>query len=201
MEHRVANSLQIIASILLLKARAVVSEESRQHLRDAHERVMSVAAVQTHLHATEGIEAIHVGEYLTKLCASLATSMIGEAASTTIEVAADDGVIGSKEAVSLGLIVTELVINALKYAFPQDRPGARVLVTFESRDSDWKLTVSDNGVGKTTIAEAATSGGLGTVIVNALVKQLQGYLVVESTPEGMTISVTHAASTLLPQAA
>jgi hypothetical protein len=52
MEHRVANSLQIIASILLLKAKAVRSDESREQLRDAHERVMSVAAVQSHLHAT-----------------------------------------------------------------------------------------------------------------------------------------------------
>ena len=52
MQHRVANSLQIIASILLLKARSVQSEETRQHLQDAHKRVMSVASVQQHLHAS-----------------------------------------------------------------------------------------------------------------------------------------------------
>jgi two-component sensor histidine kinase len=70
MEHRVANSLQIIASILLLKAKAVTSPESRARLRDAHERVMSVAAVQSHVHATDGIEQIAVGAYTTTECSS-----------------------------------------------------------------------------------------------------------------------------------
>ena len=73
MEHRVANSLQIIASILLLKARAVTSEETRQHLQDAHQRVMSVAEVQRHLHASTGVEEIDVVSYLSKLCGSLAS--------------------------------------------------------------------------------------------------------------------------------
>ena len=92
MEHRVANSLQIIASILLLKARAVTSEETRQHLQDAHQRVMSVAAVQSHLHASEGIDQIEVGSYLTKLCGSLASSMVGEGQPDRAQACvADDG--------------------------------------------------------------------------------------------------------------
>jgi hypothetical protein len=69
MQHRVANSLQIIASILLLKARTVKSEETRLHLRDAHQRVMSVATVQEQLHASGLNERIEIGPYLTKLCA------------------------------------------------------------------------------------------------------------------------------------
>jgi len=77
MQHRVANSLQIIASILLLKAKAVTSDETRHHLEEAHQRVMSVAAVQRHLSAAEGIDRIEVRSYLTKLCESLASSMIG----------------------------------------------------------------------------------------------------------------------------
>ena len=65
MRHRIANSLQIIASILLLKASSVSSEETKTELRDAHQRVMSVAAVQSHLHDVEGIEQIDMGAYLT----------------------------------------------------------------------------------------------------------------------------------------
>ena len=64
MQHRVANSLQIIASILLLKARTVQSDETRLHLQDAHRRVMSVAAVQQHLQASRPGEQIAIGPYL-----------------------------------------------------------------------------------------------------------------------------------------
>src|SRR3989337_640883 len=72
MQHRVANSLQIIASILLLKARTVQSEETRLQLHDAHQRVLSVAAVQQHLHSPVRGEPIEIGEYLSKLCETLA---------------------------------------------------------------------------------------------------------------------------------
>jgi two-component sensor histidine kinase len=192
MEHRVANSLQIIASILLLKAKAVNSVESREHLRDAHERVMSVAAVQSHLHAVDGIEQIAVGEYLTKLCGSLGASMIGGSLPPTLTVIADDGTIGSAEAVSLGLIVTELVINALKYAFPGGQPDAAVRVTYESQGTDWRLTVSDNGVGQGGKGTTSIGGGLGTVIVAALVKQLEARLEVLDAPPGMSVAITRA---------
>ncbi len=136
MEHRVANSLQMIASILLLKARAVTSEETRIHLREAHQRVMSIAAVQQQLHASEGIWQIGIRSYLSKLCGSLASSMIGDSQSITIKVAADQGMIESAKAVSIGLIVTELLINAIKYAFPISKADAQALVTYEIEDSD-----------------------------------------------------------------
>ena len=148
MEHRVANSLQIIASILLLKARSVTSEETRQHLKDAHQRVLSVAEVQRHLHASTGADEIEVGSYLSKLCSSLASLMIGEAQSIAVNVLAETGRIDSQKAVSLGLIVTELVLNAVKYAFPAEKADALILVTYETDAGDWKLTVSDNGSGK-----------------------------------------------------
>ena len=77
-QHRIANSLLIVASIILLKARAVHSEETRLHLQDAHKRVMSVAAVQEHLHASGVSGPIKMGPYLSRLCETLATSMIGE---------------------------------------------------------------------------------------------------------------------------
>ena len=202
MEHRVGNSLQIIASILMLKARMVASEETRLHLRDAHRRVMLVASVQSHLHATVGVEQIEVGPYLSKLCESLAASMIGEHQPVSLKVLADEGMLRSAQAVSLGLIVTELVINALKYAFPVDKEGSVVMVTYESKDQDWKLVVSDNGVGKEPKDGAAITAGLGTVIVGALVKQLGARMDTVSTPAGLSIAITRASSTSsMPQAA
>lgn len=194
MQHRVANSLQIIASILLLKARAVTSEETRRDLRDAHQRVMSVAEVQRHLHVS-GIDQIEVGSYLAKLCGSLASSMIGESQPIAINAIADEGRIGSDKAVGLGLIVTELVINAIKYAFPVVKSDAMILVTYEIRGPDWKLIVSDNGVGKQADGAAETSGGLGTAIVQALAKQLDARVDVVSSPSGTSVSVTRASFT------
>ena len=193
MEHRIANSLQIIASILLLKAGAVGSEETRLELRDAHQRVMSVAAVQSHLHSVDGIERIGIAAYLTKLGAGLAASMIGPHHGIEIEVEAEDGSLQSSEAVSLGLIVTELVINAIKYAFPTARVGARILITFEFDEADWKLSVSDNGIGRSPlVAPATASSGLGTAIVAALATQLRAQIHEVSTANGLRVEITHA---------
>jgi chemotaxis protein methyltransferase CheR len=187
MQHRVANSLQIIASILMLKARAVASGETRQQLEDAHRRVMSVATVQLHLHPADNIDQIDVAPYLSKLCASLAASMVGESQPIAIEVCADDGSIDSAKAVSLGLIVTELVINAVKYAFPINRAEAAVTVAYRRDGMNWTLGVSDNGVGKSTNDAAVTGGGLGTAIVLALAKQLGARVEVVSDADSISI--------------
>ena len=200
MEHRVANSLQIIASILLLKARSVTSEETRQHLKDAHQRVLSVAEVQRHLHTEAGLEEIDVVSYLSKLCSSLASSMVGDVQPIAVNVTADGGRIDSQKAVSLGLIVTELVLNAIKYAFPMEKAKALIQVTYETEGSDWKLTVSDNGAGKP--ASIVASAGLGTAIVEALVKQLEAKIEVISDSNGTSVSVTRATFTSrVPRAA
>ena len=93
MSHRVANSLQIIASILLLKAHSVKSDETREHLEDAHRRVMSVASLQQQLKASGNGEMIEVDEYLIKLCETLAGSMIREKRPIGLEVVADRGAV------------------------------------------------------------------------------------------------------------
>lgn len=185
MQHRVANSLQIIASVLLLKARTVKSEETRLHLRDAHDRVMSVAAVQQLLQASLG--DVEIGPYLVKLCASLASSMIRDSRPLAIRVATDEATVTLHEAVSLGLIVTELVINALKHAFPGDR-GGEVLVGYENDAAGWTLSVADDGVGRGPVAPVR-KGGLGTVIVGSLAKQLGALVVITDNHPGTRVSL------------
>ena len=91
LQHRISNSLQVIASIILMKARTVQSEETRLHLQDAHKRVMSVAAVQEQLHVLGTIGSIEVAPYLSKLCDALATSMIGDSRPITLKVAGERG--------------------------------------------------------------------------------------------------------------
>jgi len=192
MRHRIANSLQIIASILLLKAGSVSSEETKNELRAAHQRVMSVATVQSHLSASDGIEQIEMGPYLTKLSAGLASSMVGPKQHIDIAVAASEGALPTSHAVSIGLIVTELIINAIKYAFPEPRSSARIRVTFETAKSDWKLTVADNGVGRSGQEEGQTSAGLGTALVGALAKQLRAQITETSSSEGLNVAVTRS---------
>jgi chemotaxis protein methyltransferase CheR len=189
MQHRVANSLQIIASILLIKARSVQSEETRLHLQDAHKRVMSVATIQEHLHATGRADLIEIAPYLTKLCETLAASMIGENRPVSLQVRAGSATASSKQAISLGLIVTELVINALKHAFPEDKQDGQIVVTFDA-DAPWKLSVSDNGTGNPSNGRAGQKPGLGTGIVEALAKQLDARVEILTGPHGRTVAVT-----------
>ena len=195
MRHRIVNSLQIIASILMLKARAVTSDETREHLKDAHRRVMSVAAVQQHLHRSASDDMVDIAAYLTNLCGSIGESMISEGQAATIEVVSDSHAVISASAVSIGLIVTELVINALKYAFPDPTKPGKVIVEYQMNGTDWNLSVSDNGVGKPDTGGVPAKGGLGTSLVNALASQLDAKVKAASSDRGMCVSVTHATFT------
>jgi len=201
LEHRVGNSLQIIAAIILMKSRMVTSEETRIQLQDAHKRVMSVAAVQKHLHATGVSGPVEMAPYLTQLCDSLKTSMIGDYRPTTLKVASDVGAVTSREAVSLGLIVTELILNALKHAFTDDRIDRQIAVGFAIAGTNWKLSVADNGIGAPVGVFAQAKSGLGTSIVNALAQQLEARVDVVSSPQGTSVLVTHATFAKLPDEA
>ena len=192
MQHRVANSLQIIASILLIKARTVQSEETRLQLQDAHKRVLSVAAVQQHLHSTARGEPIEIGKYISKLCETLAESMIGSSRPISLKVHADASTIVSRQAVSIGLIVTELVMNALKHAFPGEKPDAAIVVSYKVAETDWKMTISDNGIGKSDPSIGQLKPGLGTSIVQSLAKQLDARVDIASDSHGTAVSITHA---------
>jgi two-component sensor histidine kinase len=188
-QHRVANSLQIIASILLQSARKVQSDETRGHLQDAHSRLMSIAAVQQHLAASR-LGTVELRPYFVQLCKSLGASMIHDPKVLSIEVVVDDSVTDADISVSLGLIVTELVINALKHAFPGHRAG-KIVVNYESRGPNWTMSVSDNGVGMPADSGAAKSG-LGTNIVEALTKRLDAKVQAVRTNPGTAVSVVHA---------
>jgi len=192
MQHRVANSLQIIASILLIKARTVQSEEARLQLEDAHQRVLSVSAVQQHLHLSGRNEPIEIDSYLSKLCETLAQSMIGDSRPISLKVEADAGSVVSREAVSIGLIVTELVMNALKHAFPGPKPDAAIVVAYKAAETDWKLTISDNGIGKPDVKASERKAGLGTSLVHALAKQLDARVDIASDCHGTAVSLTRA---------
>jgi two-component sensor histidine kinase len=193
LQHRVGNSLQIIASILSLKARAVKSEETRRHLEEARQRVMSVAAVQQQLLASGHGAQIEIGPYLVRLCETLAASMTDDSHPIVLKVQADGGTASSADAGSIGFIVTELVINAFKYAFVGERAAGQLVVTHEAVDTGWRLVVSDNGVGtpQAHLGPPRTTSGLGTIIVEALARQLGARVDTVTNSQGTTVSITH----------
>jgi two-component sensor histidine kinase len=192
LRHRVANSLQIIASIIMMKARTVVSEETRVHLQDTHKRVISVATVQQQLHAAGVTGPIEMSPYLSKLCEALSNSMISDDRKISLKVLGVSGSADCREAESLGLIVTELVINSLKHAFIPETKDGKITVSYDVSGTDWKLSVADNGVGRPDGVFAQPKTGLGTGIVKALAKQLNAQVETLSGSQGTTVSITHA---------
>jgi len=191
-QHRIANSLQIIASVLLQSARRVQSEEVRGHLQSAHGRVMSIASVQRQLSIAGG-GRVSLRAYLAQLCESLGVSMIPDKDRVSISVSVDDSTVEADVSVSLGLIVTELVINALKHAFPDQKPG-NIAIDYWSEGSDWTLSVTDDGIGIRTGGDAPKAG-LGASIVEALAKNLGAEMQVGDAEPGAAVTIRHRAGT------
>ena len=189
-QHRVANSLQIIASVLLQSARKVQSNESRDHLRDAHNRVMSVAMLQKHL-STVSIENVALRPYFKDLCQSIGASMISDPERLSLTTNIDESVVDPDTSVSLGLIVTELVINSLKHAFPGRTQEGSITVDYTSNGDAWTLFVADNGVGMPKDAEERKPG-LGTGIVEALAGQLDAVVTITDQAPGTKVSIVHS---------
>jgi two-component sensor histidine kinase len=149
---------------------------------------MSVAALQQQL-ATSSASDVELKPYFTALCASIGASMIRDHSQMSLNVSVDDSVTAADVSVSLGLIVTELVINALKHAFPGDRKG-KIKVDYHAHGPNWTLSVTDNGIGMPADAVSAKPG-LGTSIVQALTKQLEAVVEVTDAKPGTAVSIAH----------
>lgn len=151
---------------------------------------MSIATLQKQLAISSGEVALR--PYLTDLCNSIAASMVGNPERLRLTATVDDSVVSADTSVSLGLIVTELVINALKHAFTDEDPMGTIKVDFASRPPAWSLTVSDDGIGMPRKHTAAKSG-LGTGIVDALARHLGASVSIGDANPGTKVSVVHDA--------
>lgn len=196
MQHRVANSLQIIASLLIQSARRVASDETRSYLYDAHQRVMSVASLQHHLSVTR-LGDVELRSYLVDLCGSISESMIHDRERLSLEVRAEPCVTTADTSTNIGLMVTELVINAIKHAFPRKRRG-RIVVHHEANGSAWTITVADDGIGM-PLDPASAAPGLGSNIIKALAAQLGAEINIASAEPGTMVTITHSADSPVVQ--
>lgn len=164
--HRIKNSLQLVASILSTDARRAGEGEVRERLQGAAGRVRAVTSVHEMLYRSNKVTTVSFGAYLRELCANLAS---GDAGTAGVEVQCDaaDVNLPADMAIPLALIVNELTTNAIKHGLA-DVPDGTIRVATRLDDGTLVLDVADNGSGKDGDAEP----GLGTRIVDGLVAQL-----------------------------
>ncbi len=180
--HRVKNNLQVVVSLLGLQADRIQDPAAQAVFQDSQERVRSIALVHEKLYQSQDLARIDFPEYLRELTQSLQQIFAaGRMAWVTVET--DPVWLGVDLAIPCGLIVNELVTNALKYAYPDGRVG-QVLVRFaaeagpESAARQFHLTVSDNGVGLPPGLNPAKTRSLGLKLVQILTRQIGGTLTI-----------------------
>jgi PAS domain S-box-containing protein len=187
-DHRVYNSLSLIRSLLRLYSSGLSDPAAQTALAEAASRVQTIARVHEHLYRNQAVDRVEFARYLRGLCGDLEHSLAG-GSSMTVVVDAMPAEIAVDEATPLGLIVTELVCNALKYGQKADGRGT-VQVKFRvEADGHRRLTVTDDGPGLPEGFNPRTSQGLGMRLVTGLIDQLKGRLKVLHTSRGTGFSI------------
>jgi two-component sensor histidine kinase len=175
MNHRVANSLQLISSLIELQARKVGDETARALLRQAAERVEAVTLVHRRLYTGQDVESVEMESYLTGLVEELSRAAHGQDGPGRIVLRAVPVRLETDRAVAVGLVVNELVTNALKYAYPDGAGPVRVSLLGEDAGGLLRLIVEDDGVGFADDAPARGSG-LGSLIVSSMAHSLRAHV-------------------------
>jgi two-component sensor histidine kinase len=181
--HRIKNDLAIASALIMLQARAQGDPTVRAALESAVARVHVLAKGYDHLRPTARDQATDMQRYLGEVCWKLGESLRG-VRPIAVEVEADRVEIRSQTATRLGLIVNELVTNALKHAFPDDR-GGTVYVRLRRSGGELTLEVEDNGIG----CPDAPTDGLGSRLVRLLVQQLRGQMTRAAAAPGCRVTI------------
>jgi len=189
--HRVANSLQLVSAMVRLQAGALADPTARAALEDTQRRIGAIAQVHRRLYSANDVESVDMRDYLGSLVSELAETLSSGSAPHSLHVAAEPIRLPTDKAVSLGVIVTELVTNACKYAYPAGDGGEiRVILTADG-DRGFRLAVEDDGCGMS--AEATPKGtGLGTKLIRAMAQSLQTIVEYEPRPQGVRATLRAA---------
>jgi two-component sensor histidine kinase len=188
LSHRMRNDLAAVASLLAIQARALEDPAGQAALVAAGDRIQVLARVHQRLTMEEGAAVLDTKQFIADLCHDLRSSLVGFRP-ITISVSAESHPITLQRAVALGLMINELLTNALKHAFPDGSPG-QVEVKFQKRSSEFCLAVHDNGVG---LAGAVRGSGMGQELVRALAQGLGGRVSVEDAQPGLQMTITFPA--------
>lgn len=173
--HRVKNSLQVVTSLLMLQAGQAKDPALRQALMEARGRIAVVAAMHQRLYSTSQHDRVDFGEYVRELAEETVSSLGGNGR-VRLQVDIETGImVVLQQAVPLALVVSELITNAIKYAFPNERSGS-VQVLLQRSEEALVLEVSDTGVGLPADFDPNRRSGIGMRIVTSLIKQMRGKL-------------------------
>lgn len=186
--HRVANSLQMVSAFLRIQTGTSQSEDCRQALAAAIARVDAIGNVHKQLHVGSNVHEVDLPSYLESLIAGLAKGMAGTGAAARVSISADPGVTSTETALAIGIIATELVINALKHAYPAGEPGAVRVGCVRHAGGDLLLSVEDDGQG--IAADWASGGsGLGQRIIGMLAGKLHAEIEHDRSHSGTRVVV------------
>jgi two-component sensor histidine kinase len=177
--HRVKNNLSVMNSLLRIQEDYVADSAHRKILADARNRVRSMAVAHEKLYQSESLAELDVEEYVGSLVDHLVFSAADVRKRVTLTKKIDNISFGLDTAIPVGFIVTELVTNCLKHAFPGEREGEIQISLDRSNDLEFALTVSDNGVGVPKEIDFGSPGSLGLELVDTFVQKLRGKLEVE----------------------
>ena len=182
--HRVANSLALIASTARLQAKAVTDEAAQHALADMQARVAAIAGIHRALYTSPDVRFVELDVYLRSLASELSSAMDADMRRHRIEVEAEAGIqVATDKAVAIGVIVAELVTNAYKYAYPLGACGRIGVSLNRSQDGKVLLVVEDNGIG-TSISAEPKGSGVGTRILNAMATTLGASVEYDETHAG-----------------
>lgn len=182
--HRVANSLQLVSSLVRLQASAVTDPAAHHVLQETEHRILAIAQVHKRLYRSGDVRFVDAADYLGALVEELAASL--EIQTVTARIA--PARLRTDMAISLGVIVSELVTNAAKYAYPQGGAGAIRVSLDRMADETLRLVVEDEGVGYSPDAPARGSG-MGTRIVRTMAGSIEATIDIASSPVGTKVEL------------
>lgn len=184
--HRVKNNLQIISSLLELQSIQIQNEETKTLFKESQSRVKSMALVHERIYQSDDLSSINYKDYIAELADFLFYSYDKPEVTYTLD--ADDVRMSIDNAIPCGIIINELISNALKHAFPNGRSG-HVNISLKRNRKQTILTIADNGIGMKTGVDIKKSKSLGLELINALVQQLNGQISVISL-KGTSFTIT-----------
>jgi two-component sensor histidine kinase len=182
--HRVKNSLQFIAAMVMIEARSHRSGEGRAALERVSHRITALGQLYSQLSKANTVEDVDAATYLDELCRDLIESVHKEGdTSIVLKTDIESELLPTDRAIPIGLIVNELVTNAVKYAFPGEAKGT-VMVTLKRVPGELRLTVADDGRG---LDPRRADSGLGGRLVDGFAQQLGGQIERQSDSQGTTV--------------